>query len=161
MLGGVCGVGQAASPVQQSFQVSASIATGCAVTANAGSWGQINLGTVSGVASGTASGALVSAGGVGLVIDCTPGTALSISAGNGANPGAGTRQLALSTDSNARIPYKLYANGSATPWTSQSVPLAFPVGTSRLSLPISATATLPGVQRAGAYADTVQITLNW
>lgn len=157
------GAGQAdaASPVQQAFQVSAVIATGCAVTASAGSWGQIDLGGVQGVQSGTVSATLVSPGGAGLVVDCTPGTMLAVTADNGSYASGGMRQLALATDPTRRIPYQLFANGSGTPWSGQSVAMSFPVGTSRLALPIAATATLPGVQKAGAYADTVQITIQW
>lgn len=152
----------AGSPVQQSFQVTADIVAGCSVTtAGSGQWGTIDLGTVSGVAAGSASAALVSPGGAGLQIDCTPGTSATISADTGAHASGGIRRLALTSDTTQAIPYRLYVNNGTTEWTTQALPLAFGAGTSRISLPVIGTATLPGSQRAGSYSDTVRVTLAW
>lgn len=151
----------AASPAQQSFQVSADIVAGCSVaTSGSSQWGSIDLGTVTGIQSGTVSAALVSTGGAGLQIDCTPGTAVSVSADTGSNPNGGVRRLALTGNAARTIPYRLYVNG-ATEWTTQSIPVVFGTGVSRVTLPVTGTATLAGSQTAGAYSDTVRVTLAW
>lgn len=151
----------AASPVQQSFQVSADVVTGCSVaTSGSSQWGSIDLGTVSGIASGTVSASLVSSGGAGLQIDCTPGTTVNVTADAGSNANGGLRRLTLAGDGSRTIAYRLYVNGT-TEWTTQSIPVVFVGGTSRVGLPVSATATLPGSQKAGAYSDTVRVTLAW
>jgi spore coat protein U-like protein len=158
-LAGGLGATSATAETSKSFQVSAVIANGCAITSVSGSsWGNINLGTVQGVTTGTVQASLVSGGLAGLQIDCTPGMTANLSADTGLNGSGSQRQLANGT---ARIAYQLYANGSQTPWTSQSVALAFPVGTSRQLFPVVAKATLSGAMKAGAYADTVTVTVSW
>jgi spore coat protein U-like protein len=156
------GCGQGSAETQKNFLVSADIVTGCSVaTVGAGSWGDIDLGSVTGLTSGTVNADLLSGAATGVQIDCTPGTTLSVTADTGNQPTGGIRQLAITGNATARIPYQLYANGSATPWTTQAVALSFPEGTVRKQLPIHATATLSGNQRAGAYADTVRVTIAW
>ena len=55
----------------------------------------------------------------------------------------------------------LFAGGSATPWTTQSIALSFASGTTRRTLPSRGVATLSGAMAAGVYSDTVRITLSW
>jgi spore coat protein U-like protein len=157
---GGCGVTSAAAETLKSFQVSAVVANGCAVTTSGGSsWGSIDLGTVSGVATGTVQASLLQNGNAGIQFDCTPGMTASVSADTGLNPtSGGVRQMISGTSA---VPYLLFANGSNTPWTSNAIALSFPVGTSHLSVPVVAKATLSGTRRAGAYADTVRVTLSW
>lgn len=147
---------------QKSFQVTADIVNGCAVTTTgSGNWGNISLGTVAGTLSGTVEADLLSGAANGIQIDCTPGMTLNISADNGMQPSAGVRRLAIGGDLTTPIPYQLYANGSQTPWTMQAIPIVFPVGTSHQLLPVHAKATLSGSTKSGAYQDTVHITLAW
>lgn len=158
---GGCGATPATAETLKSFQVSAVVANGCAVISSggAGSWGSIDLGTVSGIASGTVQASLLSSGTAGLQIDCTPGMTASVTADTGLNPtSGGVRQLASGT---SKVPYLLYANGSAVAWTTNAIALSFPVGNSHLSVPVVAKATLSGATKAGAYADTVRVTLSW
>ena len=158
---GGCGATPATAATLKAFQVSAVVANGCSVTTSggAGSWGSIDLGTVPGITSGTVQASLLSNGIAGIQIDCTPGMTASVSADTGLNPGSGgVRQLASGTST---VPYSLYANGSNTPWTTNAIALSFPVGTSHLSVPVVAKATLSGATKAGAYADTVRVTLSW
>jgi spore coat protein U-like protein len=156
---GGCGATSATAETVKSFQVSAVVANGCSVTTTGGSsWGSIDLGTVSAVTAGTVQASLLQNGSAGLQLDCTPGMTASVTADTGLNASGGIRQLASGT---ARVPYLLYANGSSTPWTTNAIALSFPVGTSHLSLPVVARATLSGTRPAGAYADTVRVTLSW
>jgi spore coat protein U-like protein len=158
-LAGGYGASPATAETSKSFQVSAVIANGCAVaTTSGGTWGNIDLGTVQGVATGTVQASLLANANAGIQIDCTPGMTANLTADTGLNATGGTRQLANGT---ARIAYQLYGNGSATPWTSQSIALAFPVGTSRQLFPVVAKATLAGANKAGAYSDTVRVTVSW
>jgi spore coat protein U-like protein len=146
----------------KSFSVTAVIATGCAVaTDGAGHWGQINLGTVNGAIGGSASASLLNSGISDLRINCTPGTTVNVTADNGDHATGGARRLGHATDAASFVPYTLYANGSQTPWTSQSIGLSFPVGTSQRLLPVSAQATVPAATRAGTYSDTVRVTVSW
>jgi spore coat protein U-like protein len=148
---------------KQAFQVQATIANGCTVTSSGGSaWGQIQFPTVPGVTTKTVDADLLSSGQTGLQIDCTPGMTVTLTADTGQNPSSGNvRQMKISGDSTTPVPYLLYGNGGATPWTSQGIALSFPVGTSHLSFPIHARATLPTATKAGAYSDTVRVTMTW
>ncbi|MDH7639778.1 spore coat protein U domain-containing protein [Sphingomonas oryzagri] len=159
-LAGGLGAAPATAETSKSFQVSAVVANGCSVTTSGGSsWGSIDLGTVSGVSTATVQASLLQSGQAGLQIDCTPGMTASVTADTGLTPTTGgVRQLASGTST---VPYLLYANGSNVPWTTNAIALSFPVGTSHLSVPIVAKATLAGATRAGAYADTVRVTLSW
>ncbi|MFZ2997614.1 spore coat protein U domain-containing protein [Sphingobium sp.] len=146
----------------KAFQVSADIVQGCIVATNSnGQWGSIDLGTVSGVARGTVTADLLSGGVAGIQIDCTPNMSATISADNGVRGVAGVRALGLNGSSVSTIPYQLFADGSATPWTTQSIALVFGSGATRRVLPIRGVATLSGAMAAGAYSDTVRITLSW
>jgi spore coat protein U-like protein len=158
---GGCGATSATAETLKSFQVSAVVANGCSVTTSGGasSWGSIDLGTVSGITNGTVQAGLLANGTAGIQIDCTPGMTASVTADTGLNPSSGgVRQLASGT---SKVPYQLYANGSNTPWTTNAIALSFPVGTSHMSVPVVAKATLAGATKAGAYADTVRVTLTW
>ena len=146
----------------RTFRVGAIIANGCAFSVDTGgSWGSIDLGSVNGVDGGAAQGSLVTAAAAGLQIDCTPGMNVTLTADNGNQPTNGVRQLVHATRSADRVPYQLFANGSQTPWTSQAIALAFPIGTSRLSVPVQARTVVQRGVAAGRYSDVVRITVTW
>ena len=154
--------GAALAETSKSFQVAADIVKGCFVSTNgAGQWGQINLGTVSGIARGTVSADLLSTAVAGIQIECTPSMTATVSADTGNHAVGGVRQMGLNGTSSALIPYQLYADGSSTPWTTQSVSLTFVAGATKRVLPVRGTATLSGAMVAGTYTDTVRITLSW
>lgn len=162
----MCGL--AALPViahaetQKSFSVATVIATGCSIATDASSqWGQIDLGTINGAVGGVASGNLLSSGVAGVRIMCTPGTNISVTADNGDHASAGARRLAHASDGGSFVPYTLYANGGGSPWTTQTIPLSFPIGTSQLNVPVRAEATVAAPSRGGAYSDTVRLTVTW
>jgi spore coat protein U-like protein len=147
----------------RAFRVGAIIANGCAISADAGGgdWGTIDLGSVDGLGGGSVQASLTTATAAGLQLDCTPGMTVNLTADNGGQPLNGVRQLVHATRPADRVPYQLFANGSQTPWTSQAIPLAFAVGTSRLSLPVQARAVVPRGVVAGRYSDVVRITVTW
>lgn len=142
------------------FLIGAVVVNGCAVTNAAGAWGKIDFGTTAGLKPAVVEADLVASGAAGLRIECTPGTSISLKADNGDNPVAGQRQL-VQAGVAAKVPYALYANGSATPWTTQAIPLAFPAGATTQLIPIRGRASLPGALPAGRYVDTVRITVAW
>lgn len=151
----------AQAEMTRNFQVSADIVRGCVVAVNgSGPWGRIDFGVVSGVAQGSVEADLVGGAASGIQIDCTPSTTAYVAIDNGDNPANGLRQLALG-GTGSRIPYQLFADGGSTPWTNQSVAVSFPAGTSRRVVPVRGRATLTRPMAAGAYADTVRVTLTW
>lgn len=151
----------AAAETTKSFQVSADIVRGCIVASNAsGEWGKIDFGTVSGVTSGTVDANLLSGAVSGIQIDCTPNTTASLTVDNGDHAANGVRRMGLGTTAYA-IPYQLFADGSSTPWTTDAVAVSFSSGVSRKVLPIRGRAILTSPMAAGAYSDTVRVTLTW
>ncbi len=151
-----------AAETSRAFRVGAIIANGCAISADAGgNWGAIDLGSVDGLGGGSVQASVTTASAAGLQLDCTPGMTVNLTADNGNQPLHGVRQLVHATRSGERVPYQLFANGSQTPWTSQPIPLAFAVGTSRLSMPVQARAVVPRGAVAGRYSDVVRITVTW
>lgn len=150
-----------AAETTRQFLVTAAIVNGCAITNTAaGNWGAIDFGTVSGLATGSVDASLLSGSASGLRIECTPGTTVSLTADNGDHAASGQRRLAQAGVATA-VPYALYANGSATPWTTQAVAIAFPAGATTQAVPLRGRATLPGALPAGRYSDTVRITVAW
>jgi spore coat protein U-like protein len=152
----------ARAETSKSFQVSADIVKGCVVATNgAGQWGKIDFGTVSGVAQGTVDADLVSGTAGGIQIDCTPSVNASVTADTGDHAASGMRRMGLNGASATTIPYQLYANGSATPWTTQAIALSFSTGATRRVLPIKGRASLNRAMTGGAYTDTVRVTVTW
>jgi spore coat protein U-like protein len=144
------------------MQVSATIVKGCTIAATgAGQWGSIDFGTVNGMAQGTTDASLISTAGAGIQLECTPGTTISVSADNGTHASNGVRRLGLNGGTTATVSYQLFADGSTTPWTTQALSIAFPVGTSKRSLPVLGRATFARPMTAGAYSDTVRVTITW
>lgn len=145
----------------RSFTVSASVVNGCSVNADATQgWGRIDMGTTPGTAGARAEGSLVSAGGAGIAVECTPGVTATLSADGGDNAAGGARRLRQSGGS-ATIAYQLFADGSSSEWAASPVSLPFAPGSGQRLVPIRAVATLVGAQPAGTYTDTVRITLTW
>lgn len=154
----------ARAETSKAFTVGAVIAQGCAVTANSGAggtYGNIDFGTLSGLAAQSVSASLVSSGQQGVKLDCTPGMSVNLTADQGDHASGGVRQLAHSSQASSTIPYQLFANGSQTAWTTQAVGVSFPAGVQQKTLTLSATASLSGPTRGGAYSDTVRITVAW
>ncbi|MEH3047325.1 Csu type fimbrial protein [Sphingomonas adhaesiva] len=150
----------AAAETAKPFEVSARILPGCLVATDAGGrWGTIDLGRVAGVPGSIGDATLVSTAGAGLSIECTPGMTVNVTADTGDHAAAGERRLQRSGGTDT-IAYRLFADGSSTPWAGAAVPLSFAAGGTRL-LPVRARATLTAPVAAGTYTDTVRITLSW
>lgn len=146
------------------FTVGATIASGCVVsthTGGGGTWGAINLGSAPGLTAQNVSASLVSNGQSGLQLACTPGTTANVTADQGLHSAGGFRNLAHASQAGSQIRYQLYANNSATPWTTQAVAVSFGAGVQAQSLPVTAVASIPGPIASGGYADTVQVTVSW
>jgi len=143
------------------FRVSAVVTPGCTVSSDAaGSWGRIDLGSVPGMTGSAASGVLMSGGVAGIVVGCTPDIAAALTADAGENASGAQRRMRQPGGAGT-IPYQLRVGEGAAAWNLQSIPLAFPAGMSRRTLPISATTVLAAPVAAGAYADTVRLTLTF
>jgi spore coat protein U-like protein len=145
------------------FTVGATIENGCAIIADSAGagWGRIALGTVTGLSGQAVTGSLLSSGATGIQMDCTPGMTVGVAADQGNQASGGIRRLVNATSSTNLVPYALFANGSTTPWTTQSIALSFPLGTTHQSLPVSAKVTLSSPTMGGSYSDTVRITVSW
>ena len=154
-------VSPALAEMSKPFPITALVVNGCSVvTDGSGRWGTIDLGTTPGAAGATIQSSLVSAGGAGIAIDCTPGVSAALAADGGDNAVAGGRFLKLAGGT-ATIPYQLYADGSSTPWTTGTVSLPFTPSTGRRLVPVRSVATLSAPTPAGTYTDTVRVTLTW
>lgn len=161
-LSGALVAGAAAAETQRSFQVSAAIVKGCVVAANGASQlGRIDFGTVAGTARGTQDAAMTNGAASGIAIECTPDTDVTVSADMGENASAGLRRMRLGAAGTDFVAYQLFADGSSTAWTTQTLPLRFATGATKRTLPIIGRAQLTGALAAGSYADTVRVTIAW
>lgn len=140
----------------QNFQVSATVTAGCLVVGGVSSYGSLNFGNRSALATGTVQVAL--SGGVQL--QCTPGVTLNMSV-DGGQYNSGGRHMQLNTGSN-RVAYQLFRDAafSQTLGVGQSVAVAYS-DANNISLPIYGQVQLPGNQPAGTYSDVLQVQLSW
>jgi spore coat protein U-like protein len=165
LLFGAClltvGWSPASAELTKDVTVSADVVSGCRIATTASnSFGDADLGSYPGTSTATAEAVVVGAVGNGLKVQCTPGVQLNLSADGGDHAAGGQRYLA-GPASSTPIAYSLYANGSGTPWTNNSIPLAFTSISPVQTVPIVVRSTLPGNARAGTYTDAVRVTLSW
>lgn len=147
-----------------SFQLSASVQAGCVLgggSTDATSFGSIDFGQLASLGADVKVASTVSGGSIQL--QCTPGTALTISLNSGANAASGARYMAKGGE---RLRYQLYQDASyATVWGDQNsgtpLSMTFPAG-GTLSLPVYArlfaSSPLPS---AGLYSDVVTVTVTY
>lgn len=145
----------------QSFQVSATITPGCAVTTGTGGvLGTLNFGARSGVATGQVSTSFVPNGA--LSIACTPGVALSMSIDGGQHYSSVRRMQRAS--GNDMVGYRLYSSSSLAASSeigvNQAVPVAY-TNSNNIALPLFGVALLTGFSPAGTYTDQLTVTLSW
>jgi len=141
------------------FSVSARIVNGCAVALDIGGVvGRIDFGTLPGTASQSVEADLLSGGGSGIAIECTPGATASVSADMGDHASGGERRMGNGTD---HIAYRLLLGGDSGEWGTQTVALSFPAGGSAQRLALGGRAMLTGAHAAGRYSDTVRVTVSW
>lgn len=91
---------------------------------------------------------------------CSPGASPVLTIGSGQNDAAGRHRLASNGNT---LPYRLFSDAARTTELTINHQIALPVATSTATLvPIYARVTSNGaVIPAGAYSDTVQVTLSW
>ncbi|KQN94315.1 hypothetical protein ASE95_05640 [Sphingomonas sp. Leaf231] len=131
-----------------------------ALQANAGTVGTLRFPDQPGV-FGTADAELVGAAGTGAMsVLCSPGVSPKLTIGSGSHDAAGRRQLAYNGMS---VPYRLFTDASRTTEIGIGQQIALPVATNTAAVvPIYSRISGAGyVLPAGAYVDTVQVTLSW
>ena len=140
----------------QSFLVSATITPGCLVVTGGTNYGSLAFGSYSALATSTSSVALTSS----VVLQCTPGVALSMTVDGGLYNSSGRRmQLDSGT---AKVAYQLFRDAalSQSLGISQSVSVAYS-NANNITLPIYGRVQLPGNTPGGTYSDTLQVQLTW
>ncbi|OLO04933.1 Csu type fimbrial protein [Salinicola socius] len=160
------GTAMAQSLPQSSFQVSATITEGCLVNGtgqsvgNVGELGQLDFGTASALSEAVQVATFVQTGGV--VLDCTPGIALTLRVDGGLHASGGTRQLAR-TGGGASLTYTLFADAGLQQPIGIDEPVSFDLaeGATTVALPIYGRLALPGNAAAGSYTDRLTVTLEW
>jgi len=141
-----------------SFQVTAQIVAGCLVVGGVTSYGTLDYGSQSALATGTLG---ISLGGTTVTFQCTPGVALSMSVDGGQNSASGTRNLKR-TGGTQVLAYQLYRDAaySQSLGIGQSVAVGYTDPTA-IKLPVYGRVQLTGTMPAGTYTDVVQVTVTW
>ncbi|MGF6317663.1 Csu type fimbrial protein [Pseudomonas frederiksbergensis] len=145
-----------AAGTSQSFQVSATVTAACLVMGGVSTYGNLDFGTQSALATNTVQVQLSD----GVQLQCTPGVSLSLSVDGGQYNSNG-RHLQLD-DGSARVPYQLFSDAafSESLGIGQSVAVAYS-DANNIRLPIYAQVQLPGDQPGGIYSDVLQVQLSW
>lgn len=139
-----------------SFQVSATVTAACLVTGGVSTYGNLDFGTQSALATNTVQMQLSD----GVQLQCTPGVTLNMSVDGGQYNSNG-RHLQLDGGS-ARVAYQLFSDAafSETLGVGQSVAVAYS-DANHIRLPIYGQVQLPGDQPGGMYSDVLQVQLSW
>ncbi|CAM3793689.1 spore coat U domain-containing protein [Paracidovorax anthurii] len=152
-------------PTTATFSVNATIVRGCMVAGQAGqvtgvNFGTIDFGTHSAVRTGSETQFAGSGSGTQALIQCTPGTAVQVTADAGQHAQGAQRRL--SNSAGAYVPYALALVAGTTAPLTPNVPASLTLGATATALPLQGTVTFPGFGLpAGSYTDTVQVTLSW
>ncbi|MFC4860702.1 spore coat U domain-containing protein [Pseudomonas sp. JS3066] len=154
--------------VQQSFQIQAVISSGCLLgsgASDATSFGSLSFGQFATLPADVNQ--VTTPGGGSIILQCTPGLALTIALSAGANTSnvSSGRLLAKGAET---LRYQLYKDaGYSAVWGDGSngataMSLTFPVGGTSQTFPVYArlfsTAVMPS---AGIYTDTVTVTITY
>lgn len=148
-----------ALPQPATMAVSATISNGCVISGTSpGLFGALDFGTRAGVGPATLTASLVQNSA--LTLACTPGTSLLMSINGGSNYGT-SRNLKIASNTDV-IPYTLYSNAALTTAipVNQNVAITFS-NANNITLPVYGRLTMSGVYRAGAYSDSLTVTLTW
>jgi spore coat protein U-like protein len=157
---------EAAGSVTGTIGVSLNVSAACAVnggTATSGALGQIGaiaFADQPGVFGNVDASLVATGGGSGLSVLCSPGLTPAMTIGAGTHDSSSVHHLA---NGPTTVAYHLYSDAAHTSEIAigQQVSLGTS-GTSALALPIYAGVNSGGAALpAGAYADTVQVTLSW
>lgn len=155
---GVLLAGPLDAATTSSFMVTAQIVAGCLVVGGVSSYGTLDYGTQSALATGAIGSSL---GGTTVTFQCTPGVALSMSVDGGQNSASGTRNLKR-TGGTQVLAYQLYRDAaySQSLGIGQSVAVNYTDPTA-IKLPVYGRVQLSGTLPAGTYTDVVQVTVTW
>ncbi len=154
-------------PMQKPFLVKAAIVNGCTLGsggADVTTFGSINFGQVSLLPSNVDVTSATGAGSI--LLQCTPGTSLTI----GISAGLNTSNIASGRFLNKgaeTLRYQLYQDTGTTLWGNGSnggtvKSLTFPAGSATVAYPVFARlfAVTP-MPSAGIYSDTVTVTITY
>jgi len=146
--------------------INAVIGVGCQVN-NGTSSGSINFGNLSfgnifAIGSQNIDSQTTGAGNGGILMECSTGTAFTITLDNGQHFANGTRSMVNATNNAILLNYTLYQNAARTiPWTAASPLTATSTG---IATTYEVYGRIPGGQSgitAGTYNDTVQVVITW
>ncbi|MGQ5798116.1 Csu type fimbrial protein [Serratia sp. IR-2025] len=160
------GISYAAGTIQGTLGVTLTIGAGCVVTGGTSSgttnsFGSISFGTYSSLANVITASATGSGGTGTLGLNCTTGTNYTVALDNGLNATGSQRRMASSVP--AYISYNLYQDSAhAVPWNS-TTGLLTGTGTGS-AVPLIVYGLVPAAgttPAAGAYSDTVTMTVTW
>ncbi len=155
----------ASIPTTGSFAVNAAIVRGCVVAGGGGQttgldFGTLDFGTHSAVRVGTETRLAGSGSGGQARIQCTPGTTVQVTVDAGQH--ALGPQRRLSNNAGAFVPYSLQLAATPAAALLPNVPAGLALEATAAALPLQGTVSFPGFGLpAGAYSDTVQVTLSW
>lgn len=157
----------AATPIATTaaFSVNAAVSAGCLVVGNPSQttgvgFGMLDFGSRSAIASGTSTATLGMSAGSMAQIQCTPGTAATVTLDGGQNALGSQRRMKFGA--NNYLAYSLYTSASMATPLPPNVGVAVDTSAGTLTLPVYGVATLPGSGLpAGQYTDTVQVLFSW
>ncbi|KAF1069394.1 MAG: hypothetical protein GAK45_01110 [Pseudomonas citronellolis] len=154
------------SPVSKAFQVSATVASGCAfgTTLSSSNYnlGNLNFGTLASLA--TPVSVASSAGSGSIVLTCTPGMTVSIALDYGTNGASASQRYLRQGSGSETLAYQLYRDAAYSQvWGTGALALSvpsFPAATQTYTVyaRLLASSSLPS---AGTYTDTVTVTLTY
>jgi spore coat protein U-like protein len=154
--------GSTSGTIAVSLNVSAACAVnGGSITSGAlGQIGSIAFADQPGIFGNVDAAMVPTAGSGGLSVLCSPGLTPAVTIGSGAHDNGSLRQLASGSNN---VPYRLYSDAGRTSEISIGQQISLGTATTTaFTLPIYARVNSGGnVLAAGAYAETVQVTLSW
>ena len=133
---------------------------GAAMAANVGQVGAIAFPDQSGIFGDTSAQLVATGGGNAISILCSPGQTPTLTFGTGANDNGGVHRMASGGNF---LPYHLFSDPAATNELTINKQISLGTATTTaFSVPVYAHTNSGGVVlAAGAYTDTVQVTLAW
>jgi spore coat protein U-like protein len=156
------GVNSATGTIGVSLNVSAACAVNGAtsVSASLGQVGTIAFADQPGLFGNTDASMVANGGGSGISVLCSPGSTPTLTVGAGNNDASGVHYMASGAN---KIAYHLYSDSGRTTEIGVNQAIALGTATSTaFNVPIYGRVSSNGqVVAAGAYADTVQVTLAW
>jgi spore coat protein U-like protein len=156
------GNGSASGTIAVSLNVTAACVVngGTALATNLGQVGSIAFADQPGIFGNTDASMVATTGGNGISVLCSPGLSPTFSIGAGLNDATGLHYLASAGN---KVAYHLYSDSGRTNEIGINQSVSLPTTTTTAyNLPIYGRVSSNGaVLAAGAYTDTVQVTLAW